>query len=334
MRLLIGGLTAIAIALGLACPSQAEEKTNLSITRQPGILYLASHVMETQKLIEKQATAEGLADVTVEWRTFSGGGAQTDALLAGNVDVVNTGTGNLLLLWDRTRGKVKGIITSSAQPVIMVSNDPRIQTLKDIKEGDKIAVPTVGVSTQAILLQMAAAKLYGDDQVKKFDPNTVQLGHPDAVAAIANSQHEVKNHFSAPPFQYLELKQPGVHKVIDSREILGGALTQATFFTTTAFADSNPKLVKALRTSTEEAVAFIKKDPKAALDAYKKVSGDKTSIDDLLAMLKEPNMDEWRTDPQGTMKFAEHLHKIGTLKSMPSAWTDYYLPDSAYLNGN
>ena len=334
MRLFIGGMTALAMALGLAFPSLAQEKTNISITRQPGILYLASHVMENQKLIEKQAAKEGIEDVTVEWRTFSGGGAQTDALLAGNVDVVNTGTGNLLLLWDRTRGKVKGIITSSAQPVIMVSNDPRVQSLKDIEPSDKIAVPTVGVSTQAILLQMAASKMFGDDQVKKFDANTVQLGHPDAVAAIANPTHEVKNHFSAPPFQYVELKQEGVHRVTDSREIIGGALTQATFFTTTDFAEANPKLVKALRTATEEAVDFIKKDPKAALEAYKKISGDKTSIDDLLAMLKEPGMDEWRTDPQGTMKFAEHLHKIGTLKTMPAAWTDYYLPDSAYLNGN
>ncbi|PCD66397.1 ABC transporter substrate-binding protein [Rhizobium phaseoli] len=334
MQILKHCLVAAAVTLALASASQAQEKTAISITRQPGILYLASHVMETQKLIEKHAAAEGVADVTVEWRTFSGGGAQTDALLAGNVDVVNTGTGNLLLLWDRTRGKVKGIITSSAQPVIMVSNDPRIKSLKDITPSDKIAVPTVGVSTQAILLQMAAAKMFGEDKVKSFDSNTVQLGHPDAVAAIANPNHEVKNHFSAPPFQYIELKQQGVHRVTDSKEILGGALTQATFFTTTAFADANPKIVKALREATEEAVAFIKKDPKAALEAYKTVSGDKTSLDDLLAMLKEPGMDEWRTDPQGTMKFAEHLHKIGTLKTMPKAWTDYYLPDSAYLNGN
>lgn len=89
-----------------------------------------------------------------------------------------------------------------------------------------------------------------------------------------------------------------------------------------------------MRVATEEAITFIKKDPKAALEAYKTVSGDKTSLDDLMVMMKEPGMDEWRTDPQGTMKFAEHLHKVGTLKTMPKAWTDYYLPDSAYLNGN
>ncbi|GHD14700.1 ABC transporter substrate-binding protein [Tianweitania populi] len=335
MKTLFNGLAALALIVGGATSATAQEKTDISITRQPGILYLASHLMETQKLIEKHAAEDGVKDVTVEWRTFSGGGAQTDALLAGGVDIVNTGTGNLLLLWDRTRGKVKGIITSSAQPVIMVSNDPRIKSLDDIGPQDKIAVPTVGVSTQAILLQMEAAKKYGDDQVKKFDPNTVQLGHPDAVAAIANANHEVKNHFSAPPFQYTELKQQGVHKVTDSREILGTALTQATFFTTTDFAEKNPVIIKAVREATKEAIEKIKADPKTALEAYKSVSGDKTSIEDLMAMMQEPHMmDEFRTDPQGTMAFATHLHKIGTLKTMPSAWTDYYLPESADLDGN
>ncbi len=125
-----------------------------------------------------------------------------------------------------------------------------MKTLNDIQASDKIAVPTVGVSTQAILLQMAAAQMFGDAQVKKFDPNTVQLGHPDAVAAIANPNHEVKNHFSAPPFQYLELKQAGVHRVTDSRQIIGGALTQATFFTTTDFAKSSPTVIKAVRQAT------------------------------------------------------------------------------------
>lgn len=333
MKAILGGLAALGLMFA-SVSAKAGEKTDISITRQPGILYLVSHVMETQRLIEKRAEADGLPGVTVAWRTFSGGGAQTDALLAGSVDIVNTGTGNLLLLWDRTKGRVKGIVTNSAQPVIMVSRDPRIKSLKDIQPTDKIAVPTVGVSTQAILLQMAAAKMYGDDQVHKFDANTVQLGHPDAMAAIANESHEVKSHFSAPPFQYLELKQPGVHEVVNSRDILGGELTQGTFFTTTQFAEANPTIIKVIREATAEAIDVIKKDPKTAIEAYKTVSGDKTSVDDLLAILNQPHMMEFRMDPQGTMKFAEHLHKIGTLKTMPKAWTDYYLPEAADLNGN
>ena len=43
---------------------------------------------------------------------------------------------------------------------------------------------------------------------------------------------------------------------------------------------------------------------------------------------------EWNLEPQGTMKFAAHLFKTGTLKTQPKAWTDYYLPSSADLKGN
>ena len=331
MKSLIAALTTATI-LGSLSAASAQE--SVSITRQPGILYLASHVMETQNLIEKHAAAKGIEELDIEWLTFSGGGAQTDALLAGNVDIVNTGTGNLLLLWDRTRGGVKGIVTSSAQPVIMVSNDPEIRSLEDIGPDDRIAVPTVGVSTQAILLQMAAAQMFGEDEVRRFDANTVQLGHPDAVAAISNPMHEVKSHFSAPPFQYVELEQEGVHRVTDSREIIG-PLTQATFFTTTDYAEENPLIVQALREATVEAVEMIKADPRAALEAYKTVSGDQTPIDELMVMMEQPHMlDEFRTNPVGTMKMAEHLFKIGTLTRMPEAWTDYYLPESADLDGS
>ncbi|MFX6330761.1 hypothetical protein ABTF76_21135, partial [Acinetobacter baumannii] len=86
------------------------------------------------------------------------------------------------------------------------TRNPNIRTLRDVGPADRIAVPTVRVSTQAILLQMAAAQLYGADQWARLDANTVQLGHPDAVAALSNPQHEVASHFSAPPFQANELK--------------------------------------------------------------------------------------------------------------------------------
>ena len=45
-------------------------------------------------------------------------------------------------------------------------------------------------------------------------------------------------------------------------------------------------------------------------------------------------MMEWNLQPQGTMKFANHLHKVGTLKTLPKAWTDYYLPVAHDLKGN
>lgn len=329
------GLAGIAglVLSGLA--AQAQQKTEIALSRQPGIFYMPSHIMEKQKLIEKHAAALGLPGITTKWITFSGGGAQTDALLAGGVDILNTGTGNLLLLWDRTKGGVKGIVATSAQPMTLISRDPDIKSIKDFTANDKIAVPTVKISTQAIVLQIAAAEAFGADQWSKLDSNTVQLGHPDAYAALSNSQHEVRSHFSIPPFTFLEMKNvPGAHVVLNSPAVMGGPLSQAQFFTTTKFADANPKIVQAVRDATKEAQELIRSDTKTSVEIYKEITGDKTSVEDLLTWLKEPGMMEWNLEPQGTMKFAAHLYKTGTLKTQPKTWTDYYLPSSADLKGN
>ena len=329
------GATAVVVVALSGSPALAQQKSEIALSRQPGIFYMPSHIMEKQKLIEKHAAALGVSGVTTKWITLSGGGAQTDALLAGGVDILNTGTGNLLLLWDRTRGGVKGIVATSAQPMTLISRDANIKSLKDIGPNDKIAVPTVKVSTQAIVLQIAAAELFGADQWSKLDTNTVQLGHPDAYVAMTNAQHEVRNHFAIPPFTFLELKNvTGAHVVLSSPDVMGGPLSQAQFFTTTKFADANPKIVQAVRDATKEAHDLIRSDTKAAVEIYKEVTGDKTSVEDLLAWLKEPGMMEWNLQPQGTMKFAAHLFKTGTLKSQPKAWTEYYLPMAHDLKGN
>jgi NitT/TauT family transport system substrate-binding protein len=334
-RRICAGVAAVVGLLAAGFAAQAQQKSEIAVSRQPGILYMPTHIIEKQKLIEKHAALLGLKDVTTKWVTLSGGGAQTDALLAGGVDILCTGTGNLLLLWDRTKGGVKGIVATSAQPMSLISRDERIKTIKDFGPGDKVAVPTVKVSTQAIVLQIAAAKLYGDDQWSKFDANTVQLGHPDAVGAMSNPTHEIHSHFTIPPYTFIELKNvPGAHVVLTSTEVMGGPLSQAQFFTTTKFADANPKIIEAVRAASKEAQDLIRSDTKAAVDIYKEVTGDKTSAEDLLAWLKEPGMMEWNLEPQGTMKFADHLYKVGTLKTHPKAWTDYYLPSSADLNGN
>ena len=334
MRACAGAMVAFGLALP-GSPALAQQKTEISLSRQPGIFYMPSHIMEKQKLIEKHAAALGVPGISTKWINLSGGGAQTDALLAGGVDILNTGTGNLLLLWDRTRGGVKGIVATSAQPMTLISRDVHIKSLRDFGAGDKIAVPTVKVSTQAIVLQIAASEMFGADQWSKLDANTVQLGHPDAYVAMTNAQHEVRNHFAIPPFTFLELKNvPGAHVVLSSPDVMGGPLSQAQFFTTTKFADANPKIIQAVRDATKEAHDLIRSDTKTAVEIYKEVTGDKTSVEDLLAWLKEPGMMEWNLQPQGTMKFANHLFKTGTLKTQPKAWTDYYLPVAHDLKGS
>ena len=270
-RALVTSLAGLAL---LACAQAgAQQKTEITITRQPGIIYLPSHVMEKQQLIEKEAQKLGIPTLKINWVNLSGGGAQTDSLLSGNVDVVNTGVGNLLLLWDRTKGGVKGIIANSALPLTLVSRNPNIKTLKDYGPNDRIAVPTLKVSTQAILLQMASAAAFGPDQLTKMDVNTVQLGHPDAAIAMSNPQSEITSHFAAPPYSYIELKSvKDAHIILSSPDIIGGPLTQSQFFTTTQFAEANPKIVQAIRAATFVAIDFIKKDTRASVDIYREIT--------------------------------------------------------------
>ena len=329
-------LAGAATFLALSSTSAfAQAKTEIAISRQPGILYLPTHVIEKQKLLEKHAEKLGVSGVTTKWVQFANGGAQQDALISGNVDIINTGTGPLLLLWSKTKGRVRGVVASSAQPLTFVSRDPKIKSLKDLGAGDKIAVPTVKVSTQAILLQMAAAQMFGEDKWDHFDPMTVQMGHPDAVIAMKNGSHEVKNHFAAPPFDYYELKDiPEAHAVLKSPDIIGGPLSQGQFMTTTDFAEGNPKIIEALRAAAEEAKQFIVSNLPEALATYKEITGDKTEVAVLSDMLSRPGMDQWNLYPQGTMKFAAHLNKVGSLKTMPASWKDYYLPVAHDLPGN
>src|SRR6266702_3274032 len=79
-----------ALAFALAAPAGAEV-AEVRITKQTSIIYLP------------------LVVIKVQWITFNSGGAATDALLSGNVDLVTSGVSNLLLLWERTKGEINGV---------------------------------------------------------------------------------------------------------------------------------------------------------------------------------------------------------------------------------
>jgi NitT/TauT family transport system substrate-binding protein len=325
---------AAAAGSALARPALAQART-VTITRQPAIIYIPSVLMERMRLVEAHAAKLGVSGVTTRWVTYNGGGATTDALLAGAADIANTGPGNMLLLWDRTRGRVKGIVATCSQPLTLVSRDARIQSIADYRPDDRIAVPTVKVSTQSILLQIACVERWGKDAAFRLDPNTVQYGHPDAMAAMLNPNGEIGSHFAAAPFHYEELKRvPGAHIVTDSARILGEPLSQAVMFTTVPFAEANPEIVQAVKAATEEATAMIRDDTPAAVKLYIQATGDPMGEEGLTAILRQPGMLDFFARPQGTLRFARHLASTGMIKTKPDAWTDYFLPRAADLHGS
>ncbi len=121
---------------------------------------------------------------------------------------------------------------------------------------------------------------------------------------------------------------------MSSTEIVDGPVAQAQFFTTTKFADANPKVVEALKAAVLDAIDLIRTDTRAAVEIYREVNKDKLSVGELLEVMKQPGMMEFTAAPPNTMKVAAHLHRTGTIKTLPKAWTDYYLPVAHDLPGS
>jgi sulfonate transport system substrate-binding protein len=232
----------------------------------------------------------------------------------------------MLLLWGKTNGDVKAILGVSGLPFKLLTRNPNIKSIKDYTASDRIAVPTVRQSIQAITLGIALQKAYGDDKAnEKLLANQVTMGHPDALTALLNPQHEVASHFASSPFQEIALKTPGIHVVLESRDALGGDCHVALAYATSKFYEENPKTVRAFLAAYEEAVAMIKSDPKGSAQSYLSMVKERATAAEVEQLLTQPGA-IFQAAPVRTMVYAEYMAKAGFIKPSPKSWKDYFFP--------
>ena len=327
-------LGAASLLVGLT--AQAAE-TQIHVTRQYGLPYIPLMVMEHQQLFEKHLKRLGVGDAKVNWATMSTTTATVDGLLSGNVDFASSGITGLLTMWDKTQGtsnEVKGISGISSFPYPLVTSNPAVKTLKDFSEKDRIAVPAVKISVQAIVLQMAAAKAFGASQRTALDARTVSMGHPTAAIAVMSKQSDVDAHFSYPPYSLEELRTPGVHAVLWANDVTDGPVTTIEVVTTARVVKDHPKWVEAWVAAQKEASEFINKNHRDAAQIYLEMTKDKKlTADDLIQILADPQVRIGVT-PFNTMVFAKYMHEVGSIKHMPASWKDYFWPITQSLHGS
>jgi sulfonate transport system substrate-binding protein len=329
-----GLVSLVAMSSFALAPAALAEMSEIHVSRQYGISYLPLMIMEDQKLIEKHAKAAGV-DVKVEWSKFASGAVMNDAMLSGNLQFASGGVAPFTTLWAKTRGNidVKGVSAINSMPLYLVTRNPNVKTLKDFTDKDKIALPAVKVSIQAVTLQMAAEKAFGPGQQNKLDHLTVSMAHPDAATALLSGKSEVTAHLGSPPFQYQELEQKGMHRVLNSYDVLGGPATFNVVWTTKKFHDENPKLYAAFVAALDDATAQINQDRRKAAETYLRISKDKDSLEDILKMLNDPEI-RFTTTPNNTMKYVDFMHKIGSITVKPDSWKDMYFPNAQKLQGS
>jgi NitT/TauT family transport system substrate-binding protein len=327
---ILAGAAAAAV-LG-AAPAQAEGR--IRISEQYGVTYLLLNIAQDQKLIEKHGKQQGV-DIKVEWTQLSGGPAINDALLSGGIDIASAGVGPLLTIWDRTNGKqnVKGVASLGNFPYYLVSNNPKVKTLADLTAKDRIGLPATGVSVQARILQMAAAKQWGDKEFKRLDQYTQTLPHPDAAAAVIAGGTEINAHFGSSPYQEQELAQnPNARIVLNSYDVLGGPSSSTVLYATEKFRSENPKTYRAFTAALAEAAQYASANPEGAADAYLRVSKSTVDRAQLLKIIKNPQV-QFKVAPQNTFALAQFLHRVGVLKNQPASWRDYFFDDPAIGQG-
>ncbi len=323
------------VALPALVRPAAAETSSINLGKQYGLPFLPQMVMEDGKLIEAHAAKLGVNGLNVGWQTMGGPGALNDGLLSGSIQFVNVASPSLATLWDKTFGtpqQVRAVCAVQSMPYILTTRNPLVKSIADFSAADRIAVPTVKISGQAMALQMAAAKLWSFEKYDKLDEFTVTMGHPDAMQSVLSGQ-TVNSHFCVAPFNYYELRVPGIHRVLSSYDT-DGKHTNGIQVTTKTFHDANPKICQAVRAAHEQANAFIKAEPKAASEIYLKLTNDKkNSADDLVTMISDPDID-YTTAPANLMKHVEFMHKVGRLKHMPNSWKDMFFAEAHDLDGS
>src|SRR5258708_37740156 len=142
---------------------RAQAPLKVVFAQQRGLLYLPVDMMVSGGVLQQEASKLGLGPIDASVVTVNGPGPVNDAILAGAADYGTVALPSLLTLWEKTRSTsdpVKAVGTVSNGAMTLYTINPNVKTIADFTEKDRIAVPTVRISFNSMMLQMAAEKLW------------------------------------------------------------------------------------------------------------------------------------------------------------------------------
>lgn len=330
-RALLTGIAGTVLAAPAVRRAYAETSEVL-IAKQFGTLYLQQDVMEQQRLIEKHAARLGLPNLSAQYVKLAGTSAVTDGLLSCKLHFASGGAPGAMLLWDRTRGTVKSCFAMNATDQKLLTVRPGLNTITDLQPTDRIAMPAVKTSPQAVWLQMAAVQAFGPAEWSRYDALTVGRAHPDSMAQMLG-RTEIDCHWTTSPFQERELANAAVHEVASSFRIMDmPSVTPNTIYGNAAFREQNPLAWRAALAAFQEATDFINKNLQQAAELYLLNSGDKDSLKNVMAAMTSPG-NAFTLQPRGLRKIADFMADCGVLKRRPTNLADLFFPEAADIGG-
>ncbi len=284
-------------------PGQGDySNVKIRLAKQYGMQYAPVYVAEKMGLMEKY-----LPGAVVEWGSFGGGAAITEALVSGHLDIGFMGLPPVVVAWDKG-ADIKVVSGISTPPNELMVKDPSINSIADFKPNHKIAVPGVG-SIQHILLSIGAEKYLGD--ARALDKLITTMANPDAYAS-AISGTEITAHFAAMPYIEMERKN-GFRSILTGKDIFGDA--SIICVASGRFHDGNPTAYAAFVMALNEAITLINQRDPRVLDIIAEV--EKISKEDAITYLNW-NGTNYTTNIYGLMGIAEYMKKAGYISKAPA----------------
>jgi NitT/TauT family transport system substrate-binding protein len=297
-------------------PGSINAPSKVVIAYQPGIGYANLIAIKRQKKLET-----AFPNTTFEWKVLASGAAIRDGMIAGQIQVGAGGVAPFLVGWDKGVGW-KVLASLNQMDIWLVTKDPAIKSVKDIKPNQKIGMPAPD-SIQSMVLRKAAQDQLGN--AKALDNNIVAIEHSLGVQALANGQ--LAAHLTAPPFQFQEVEAGG-QVILRSFDLFG----QSTFnsvFLTQSFYDQYPDFAKFFYGQIADATKFINDKPDETAKLLAEEDQGKVTPEQYKTWLTAKGI-TFDTTPRGLLKYAEFMKTTGFLSKTPASIKDLLLPP---LNG-
>ncbi len=288
-----------------------------------GIGFLPLYLASDLKLFDKYAKAAGLPQRIVVER-YNSAAPLRQAMNRGELAAGAFGLPAFLLARE-TQKPMVAISGVTTLPLVMLTAEPNIRSISDIKPGQRIAVP-LSTSPQLRYLRLQAEQLPNLGLWTRLQQQVVVMPHQDALDAMTGGKREIAAYFSSPPFTQVALKDPKVRAVLSSVDVLGG---KSSFFVIAAprtTLATNPKLAEVVAKAIDEASALIGKDPKRAAVTWLKYepshSLDVRAVEAILRDLK----DEFGSGVYGVSATAALMNREGKLNGAVANWKDAVAP--------
>jgi len=310
----------------IAAPARADEQVKIGIGF--GLAFLPMYICEDLKLVEKYGKEQHLA-VRASYERFLGAGAVQEAIASRTIDMGPFGVAPLLAAWERgkeTKDAKRQIFAVSGMttlPLVLLSNQPRVRTITDLRPTDRIAMPTL-TAPQMYLLEMQSEKVLG--QYDRLRDRVVVLSHADAIAALFGGEGPADAYFSSPPYTQIALKDSKVHRILSSQDVIGGRASFLVIGATKSYIEAHPKIPEAIDKAMDEAARIIHDDPRRAAQIYLEHEPSRAlDAGDIEAVLSE-NKDQFGSAVAGVQAFADFMSRHGELKAPPQSWKDIVAP--------